>query len=521
MRSFSLHKSIAAGAAALCAALFLSACGLFGAKVDTSSWRFHEFASCDVALLLPDGLTGGQSGDGGFSAQNGAVRIDVSAEDQLYADGESAAAGIARLSGRETELMAVNGVELVRLLPSDGQSVFDCYRMNPRGDWYRIRICVDEEMREKRAEALLSAITGTIRAGGEAPAGAIRHGAAAARSEPDYLVLVNRRSALPDGWADELDLVRTVNDLGETVVLERTVCKAFFRLQRALAEENIQIGLRAGYGAGASRADGEASTGLAADLYLTVDGAAVCDEAALLRCPELWAAVAERLPRFGFIVRYPEGGEYDTGRPCEPWHIRFVGAEAAEEIARRGITLERYLGKDPAAIDYLALVNPGSPLPEHWEEEIELVRMTNRHGEEIEVERTACEHYLLLREALLEEGVHLDINSAYRSVKSQEALVKSFTEKYGKAYVEKYVAVPGYSEHHTGLAIDLYLESQAVWGKIHARLADFGFILRYPEGKEAVTGYGYEPWHIRYVGLEAAKAIRESGVTLEEFLSQT
>ena len=84
--------------------------------------------------------------------------------------------------------------------------------------------------------------------------------------------------------------------------------------------------------------------------------------------------------------------------------------------------------------------------------------------------------------------------------------------------MDAYVAVPGYSEHHTGLALDLYLESMDVWAKIHAKLPEFGFILRYPEGKEDITGYAYEPWHVRYVGMDTAEEITSRGITLEEYL---
>ena len=64
------------------------------------------------------------------------------------------------------------------------------------------------------------------------------------------------------------------------------------------------------------------------------------------------------------------------------------------------------------------------------------------------------------------------------------------------------------------------VEYTDVWAKIHAKLAEFGFILRYLEGKEAITGYGYEPWHIRYVGSsEIAKEITDKGITLEEYLN--
>ncbi len=104
------------------------------------------------------------------------------------------------------------------------------------------------------------------------------------------------------------------------------------------------------------------------------------------------------------------------------------------------------------------------------------------------------------------------------------------------AILQETVATPGFSEHHTGLALDLYfrldgkdiyynedmIQYPEIWEKIHAKLADHGFILRYPEGKEHLTGYGYEPWHIRYVGLDAAREIMaQPGLTLEAWLGAT
>ncbi len=187
---------------------------------------------------------------------------------------------------------------------------------------------------------------------------------------------------------------------------------------------------------------------------------------------------------------------------------------------------------EETAIDYLALVNKLNPLPEGWEEALDIVSVTNSLGDEVKVERTAYEAYLQLKAALEGEDVHIDLDSAYRSVAEQEDIVVRFTAKYGEDYVRQYVAVPGYSEHHTGLALDLYLNIDGedvylnedmvqypeIWAKIHAALADYGFILRYLEGKEEITGYSYEPWHIRYVGPDAAKEIAERGITLEEYL---
>ena len=186
-------------------------------------------------------------------------------------------------------------------------------------------------------------------------------------------------------------------------------------------------------------------------------------------------------------------------------------------------------------IDYLALVNKEYPLPEGWEDALETVHMTNSVGDDVEVEKKAYDAYLELKADLEKDGVYIDLDSARRSIAAQEDIVVRFTEKYGEDYVKKYVAVPGYSEHHTGLALDLYFNLNGVdvyynedmvqypeiWEKIHAKLADHGFILRYLEGKEAVTGYNYEPWHIRYVdSVDIAKEIMSKEITLEEYLNK-
>ena len=190
---------------------------------------------------------------------------------------------------------------------------------------------------------------------------------------------------------------------------------------------------------------------------------------------------------------------------------------------------------DGSGIDYMVLVNKENKLPDGWEEALDTVKIKDSQGWDVEVEKTAYEAYLKLKEDLEKDDVRVDLDSAYRSVKEQKRIVKEFTEKYGKDYVKEYVAVPGYSEHHTGLALDLYLNIDGkdiyenedmvkypeVWAKIHKKLADYGFILRYMEGKEDITGYSYEPWHIRYIDdVDAAKEIAEKGITLEEYLDK-
>ena len=186
-------------------------------------------------------------------------------------------------------------------------------------------------------------------------------------------------------------------------------------------------------------------------------------------------------------------------------------------------------------IDYLVLVNKQNKLPDNWEDIVQLEKVSDVYNDDCYVEKEALEKYNELREALLRENVTIELDSCYRSVSAQEQIVKDFTEKYGEDYVKKYVAVPGYSEHHTGLAIDIciikdgelvnenddMIAQREIFAKIHEKLADYGFILRYLEGKDEITGYAYEPWHLRYVGSEKiAKDITSSGITLEEYLGK-
>ncbi|MED3690952.1 D-alanyl-D-alanine carboxypeptidase family protein [Peribacillus butanolivorans] len=126
------------------------------------------------------------------------------------------------------------------------------------------------------------------------------------------------------------------------------------------------------------------------------------------------------------------------------------------------------------------------------------------------------------------QGVSLLGVSAYRSHATQVALFDSYVKRDGYAKAITYSALPGTSEHETGLAIDVTGGNgkcaaqdcfggtkEAKWLQAHAD--DYGFIIRYPKGKESVTGYKYEPWHLRYVGKSIAQTIMSQGITLEEY----
>lgn len=120
--------------------------------------------------------------------------------------------------------------------------------------------------------------------------------------------------------------------------------------------------------------------------------------------------------------------------------------------------------------------------------------------------------------------------SGYRSFAEQQRIWDDTIVESGLEYTRKYVAVPGHSEHQTGLAIDLGIKKDdidficpdfpysGICQTFRELAAEYGFIERYPKGKENITHIGHEPWHFRYVGVEHAKAIAEKNVTLEEYV---
>jgi len=125
-------------------------------------------------------------------------------------------------------------------------------------------------------------------------------------------------------------------------------------------------------------------------------------------------------------------------------------------------------------------------------------------------------------------GAPMYLISGYRSYENQLNLYNNYVKTYGKQATDTFSARPGHSEHQTGLAVDVAsgectLEGcfgstkAGKWLKENA--SNYGFVIRYPDGKEPVTGYKYEPWHIRYVGLFEANFLKASGLTLDELYS--
>ena len=141
-----------------------------------------------------------------------------------------------------------------------------------------------------------------------------------------------------------------------------------------------------------------------------------------------------------------------------------------------------------------------------------------------------------MKEAALLEGMDIDISSGYRSYAYQQKLFKYNVELIGLEETKKKVALPGTSDHHTGLALDYYSfrtnedgsifpytdikEEDREYQWIKDNCYKYGYIVRYPKGKEHITGYIFEPWHLRYVGLDIAKEIYYNNITLEEYVGK-
>ena len=179
----------------------------------------------------------------------------------------------------------------------------------------------------------------------------------------------------------------------------------------------------------------------------------------------------------------------------------------------------------------LILVNENSPIPESFEPKLEKIEGGKLVDTRIVPALTKMFH------AMRAEGLDPMVCSGYRTIEKQHNLFEEDIQtqvRAGKTYdqafykAKEYTALPGASEHHTGLAVDIVGRShqnlnlaqsktrEALWLAEHS--AEYGFILRYPADKTEETGIAYESWHFRYVGEEAAKYMKENGLVLEEFV---
>lgn len=139
------------------------------------------------------------------------------------------------------------------------------------------------------------------------------------------------------------------------------------------------------------------------------------------------------------------------------------------------------------------------------------------------VDQEAKDAFDKMQAAAYSEGLNIYISSGFRSYEYQSGLYERYAARDGYAQADRYSARPGHSEHQTGLAFDLNTiddsfadTAEGKWVAEHC--VEYGFIIRYPKDKESITGFIYEPWHIRYLGEETAKKVYNSGMCLEEYL---
>lgn len=170
---------------------------------------------------------------------------------------------------------------------------------------------------------------------------------------------------------------------------------------------------------------------------------------------------------------------------------------------------------EPTYIDGILIANKKYPLPASYNK-----------GED-SVAKAALEDMLAAAKL---EGILLVAFSGFRSYEYQTTLYNNYVARDGKEEADRYSARPGHSEHQTGLAFDIGEKGRedlwltSAFGETEAgkwlvnNAPDYGFILRYPKGKEHITGFMYESWHFRHLGVDIAKKVNESGLTLEEYL---
>lgn len=161
----------------------------------------------------------------------------------------------------------------------------------------------------------------------------------------------------------------------------------------------------------------------------------------------------------------------------------------------------------PTYINGILIVNKNYPLPKNYGKQ----------------DTTAYMALQSLQDNALKNGYSIPLLSGYRSYNYQKELYHNYVARDGKANADRYSAKPGYSEHQSGLCFDVGdidndygITKQGKWLARHC--GEYGFVIRYPQGKEDITGYMYEPWHIRYVGKSIAQQMMAEKITLEEYL---
>lgn len=205
------------------------------------------------------------------------------------------------------------------------------------------------------------------------------------------------------------------------------------------------------------------------------------------------------------------------------YHAAMPAYSMQDVIFRVNVGLDSPFYQNIKTITYphelLVLVNKYNKLPDNFQQYnlIPMAREYTNGGGHLLAD-VAYEKYTQMADAAKSEGLSMRVVSAYRTESYQAGLYNNKLRATGRVNADNYSARPGHSEHQTGLAVDINstrgsfeYTAEFKWLKQHAH--EYGFILRYPKGKEWITGYAYEPWHYRYVGVDVATVIYQEDIT--------
>lgn len=216
------------------------------------------------------------------------------------------------------------------------------------------------------------------------------------------------------------------------------------------------------------------------------------------------------------------------GRVCK-WIFLTVLIVVTGALLWKKLVTDGIARKIPASEEWnLVVVNEWNPLPETFDETLTLMELSN--GQTIDVR--VYPYLQMMFDDMRAANIYPTVREGYRTKEEQQEILDERIQRYidegcskwrARRAALQYVAVPGYSEHHLGSAVDINADTsmstnQDVYQWLAKHAHEYGFILRYPPGKEEVTGISYEPWHYRYVGMEAAKEIYEKNYCLEEYI---
>lgn len=219
-----------------------------------------------------------------------------------------------------------------------------------------------------------------------------------------------------------------------------------------------------------------------------------------------------------------------THKPEDTGSTTSTTSEQPENSEQNGFDKSLHSIDEPGSIWWI--VNKNRSLPDGYvPPDLVVPDVLLRLGpgeEQMQIRELIADDIKAMFDAAAADGIPLVFGSGYRSFALQKQFYASYVAQDGQAAADRYSARPGTSEHQTGLTVDITSPSgechleicfgdmpEGKWLAAHAH--EHGFIIRYLEGKESITGYQYEPWHLRFVGRELAAELKKSGLTMEEF----